>query len=1495
MPSTSIFPERRTRSQLTLPDTVLAIPEKSPLKIAKSRNTMTPRDKDTVVEDSEGEDELMLSPSIRKKTPPTGAEASKRSASQSRGDEYALGSSDGRDLKRRKRDVGDEGGMGKDVDVNTEVPGLVTPEAEPRRSASKRFTPSNRKPVSTVSASPTPTTRNSPAPVNGRAQSVPLFASAEDLSRTDLPRLDFTKLIRSPKRKRSRSRSPVKDTEPKLRITTANAAIPFRLPTIHAGIATGSGSHSRSLSDGESSVPEEREMEIPAVPPRSSSPAPALSGGDDDASSSPPVPATPVAVISTMALDKTMPMSPLTPVPPTPFPPIRKPAAYIKSRLAMQIDEDDADSDAEPQPMKDLASGVASSSGTQAQGPSSTAAAIASSSRPPASQSRPSMAPPTAVPSKPNGRPSGQPPPVTNKKSTVTHGPGPLASSSSMPSLATFNPLTSLKPKLKPKDKPNAFEMLMAGSNRKGKGKAGALPPSFSFPPSSSSSSGVGPSFAPVVAKPSVDNNNNANGMATGAKLKLKDRMRKKQKEQVEKAPVIAALPEEEEEEERQILEEAREKEKEARNQEEEDDEKEEQEKEADQEAEPAAGAPTPDERPASLTVQEPEQGRHEPQGDEPLVIAAALSFDERVSEVAEDAQDVVMEELRQEPQEPLVDTGTTSAMSESVLDDGGANPDVPRLEQGDMVGNGMERAPVPGPVMAMEESTAANLIMEATSGEQPDAPTPLEVATGAQMDVEESRTDHVEDDAVIGRPTLEAGAGADESHPVADAEVAGEEEEVAEDQDLEAPPTKQSKTALGKKRQPATAIPLPTRVTRSSSTRKQGADVAQPAAAGPSRKQPKLSLKAPLKRTASGKVKLPEASSSTSIRPTEDNDSKADRPQRPRTPGSPMKISTPKKAAPVLTKGGEKYTGGAHSTSNTPVAKRVRGSPSPRRPASSPSPMKASRVLPEYTPIRPTAGITRTFSASQIFTRPGSSLSQLSNALQKLHQPAPARPSTSMGFNLDGGDETDNDNDILTTKDDAAIGQRKSIGLVRVGSSASQRSVTLGSDAFKSAASSSSTTTATAMSSTTAASSSLARPTASSQAKLVQKKLAFGSNKTATGPPRFGTGAAMRGRPVGGGGVSKVRPLFGVGGGLRRTASKKSSLPVVIGSPVKGGSSSNAMAEEEEQEEEDAGGEIFNTILNTGGSATTLLTNLLAQQPEKGKDSERGAHKPPSHSRRVSMLSRDLLVAATAPPPPPPSSSDASGGASGSGSGGKGLMGPPPTPPSVASVKSTSDSGSPSTGAAKRSSARIAKTTAAAAVESSIAAGKKRAMDPPPVPNPAAEALQVLNECVIFVDVKTDEGDEAGTLFVDMLGTLGARVAAGVGQRCTHIVFKNGLSSTTNKYRALRDPKPHVVSIGWVVACAEQRKRVPEAEYLVDLEFANILGANKRRRASAFHKLLTDPTPDYSADRDKEDAAEEGDRSMDGSVSSITMEDDGLAPLERARRRKSMMIGLNH
>jgi len=157
-------------------------------------------------------------------------------------------------------------------------------------------------------------------------------------------------------------------------------------------------------------------------------------------------------------------------------------------------------------------------------------------------------------------------------------------------------------------------------------------------------------------------------------------------------------------------------------------------------------------------------------------------------------------------------------------------------------------------------------------------------------------------------------------------------------------------------------------------------------------------------------------------------------------------------------------------------------------------------------------------------------------------------------------------------------------------------------------------------------------------------------------------------------------------------------------------------------------------------------------------------------------------------------------------------------------------------------------------------------------------ESLKILEDCVIFVDVRADTGDEAGSLFIEMLEGVGARILTRVGQTCTHIVYKNGLMSTLTRYRLLREPKPLVVGIAWVVECVEQRKRVNESKFLVNLTGVNV--TNKRRR-SMLPKLIAREPEDITSP-----GIEHSVISMDRLTSSVMLDDD-CTPLELARRRK--------
>jgi hypothetical protein len=62
-----------------------------------------------------------------------------------------------------------------------------------------------------------------------------------------------------------------------------------------------------------------------------------------------------------------------------------------------------------------------------------------------------------------------------------------------------------------------------------------------------------------------------------------------------------------------------------------------------------------------------------------------------------------------------------------------------------------------------------------------------------------------------------------------------------------------------------------------------------------------------------------------------------------------------------------------------------------------------------------------------------------------------------------------------------------------------------------------------------------------------------------------------------------------------------------------------------------------------------------------------------------------------------------------------------------------------------------------------------------------------------------------------------------------------------------MREPRPFVVGISWVVECTEQRRRVEEDNFIVDLEGLNVAGNNKV--SFAFSRYSLEPEQShYSA-----------------------------------------------
>lgn len=190
--------------------------------------------------------------------------------------------------------------------------------------------------------------------------------------------------------------------------------------------------------------------------------------------------------------------------------------------------------------------------------------------------------------------------------------------------------------------------------------------------------------------------------------------------------------------------------------------------------------------------------------------------------------------------------------------------------------------------------------------------------------------------------------------------------------------------------------------------------------------------------------------------------------------------------------------------------------------------------------------------------------------------------------------------------------------------------------------------------------------------------------------------------------------------------------------------------------------------------------------------------------------------------------------------------------------------------------------------------------------PNPNAGVPKVLKHCSVYVDVRGPDGDDQGAWFVDTLKLLGARVQTRLGSACTHIVFRGGGAGTLQRYTTMPDPRPVVVGVGWVVACAEQVQALDTRSYLVDVavasaeallrEKANPQRGKKKSVAMAMASMnfsvspiAPGKVPGYYGARGEEG---EGEDELPGTLGGRREVDEevDITPLERAKRRREAM-----
>ncbi|KAI5890323.1 uncharacterized protein SCHCODRAFT_02341986 [Schizophyllum commune H4-8] len=231
-----------------------------------------------------------------------------------------------------------------------------------------------------------------------------------------------------------------------------------------------------------------------------------------------------------------------------------------------------------------------------------------------------------------------------------------------------------------------------------------------------------------------------------------------------------------------------------------------------------------------------------------------------------------------------------------------------------------------------------------------------------------------------------------------------------------------------------------------------------------------------------------------------------------------------------------------------------------------------------------------------------------------------------------------------------------------------------------------------------------------------------------------------------------------------------------------------------------------------------------------------------------------------------------------------KGDMGPPKTPPRPGTRQGLRSASNPFPGNGD----------GAGGSDSAGGEGSKGKEREKEAPEPK---LDVLKGCVIFIDVRTDDGNEYQDVFKLNLKRLGARVISRLAPSCTHIIYKNGLPNTAVRFR-LMDPRPKVVGIRWAVECVEQRQHVDEEGHLIDLEHVDVAGHLGKQSRPARRRSLIPQRSRKEKEKGSEDLDLDLDVDMEGdadtsiqSLSSTNSEEEGLTPLERARLRRKMRV----
>ncbi|OLL25034.1 Microcephalin, partial [Neolecta irregularis DAH-3] len=134
--------------------------------------------------------------------------------------------------------------------------------------------------------------------------------------------------------------------------------------------------------------------------------------------------------------------------------------------------------------------------------------------------------------------------------------------------------------------------------------------------------------------------------------------------------------------------------------------------------------------------------------------------------------------------------------------------------------------------------------------------------------------------------------------------------------------------------------------------------------------------------------------------------------------------------------------------------------------------------------------------------------------------------------------------------------------------------------------------------------------------------------------------------------------------------------------------------------------------------------------------------------------------------------------------------------------------------------------------------------------PDGLVDRHSVLQNIVVYLDVRTIDGDDASAPFVDLIKSLGGRIAKSwnsnhdrSNHNITHVIFKDGSPRTLAKIKETNGAVK-CVGLSWVMACEKVGRQVEEAGFEISVE--QIPYSHRRRKSMETKTLSTiaDVTP---------------------------------------------------